>query len=302
MNANHSHYKPKVAVLLAAYNGKKWIKEQIDSILNQDKVNVSLYISIDFSSDGTYEFVFSEYGINKNIIVLPYGEKFGSAGANFIRLFRDVDFSSYDFIALSDQDDIWMPYKLSRAYEKMINKTIGAVSSNVIAFWPNGRELIIKKSYPQRALDYLFESAGPGCTFVLRNEVANKVKAFFLDNEEKIKNVYLHDWLIYAFCRQNNINWLIDEEASMYYRQHECNSVGANIGFSAYISRLRKINDGWYSKQVKSVASAISFPDRNKLSSRLYLIRNFNKIRRRRRDQIILLLAVMLGLFHIRSN
>ena len=44
-----------VAVLLAAYNGIRWINEQINSILNQKYVNVVVYISVDISSDGTYE-------------------------------------------------------------------------------------------------------------------------------------------------------------------------------------------------------------------------------------------------------
>lgn len=46
---------PKVAVLLAAYNGMQWIKEQIDTVFNQQDVDVTIYISVDLSTDGTYE-------------------------------------------------------------------------------------------------------------------------------------------------------------------------------------------------------------------------------------------------------
>ena len=48
---------PKIAVLLAAYNGKSWIQDQINSILKQNNVQVDIFVSIDFSSDGTYDFL-----------------------------------------------------------------------------------------------------------------------------------------------------------------------------------------------------------------------------------------------------
>ena len=52
---NLKKVKPKVAILLAAYNGIDWIEEQIFSILNQESVEVEIFISVDISTDGTYE-------------------------------------------------------------------------------------------------------------------------------------------------------------------------------------------------------------------------------------------------------
>ena len=79
---------PTVAVLLAAFNGIKWIEEQIESILNQKDVNLDIYISIDLSNDGTYEWC-EELAIkNSNVNILPYGNHFGSAGKNFFRLIK----------------------------------------------------------------------------------------------------------------------------------------------------------------------------------------------------------------------
>ena len=46
---------PKIAVLLAAYNGEYWIMDQINSILKQNNVQVDIFVSIDLSSDGTYD-------------------------------------------------------------------------------------------------------------------------------------------------------------------------------------------------------------------------------------------------------
>ena len=94
----------KIAVLLAAYNGERWIQEQINSILTQKKVDVTVYVSLDLSNDKTLDII--ETYKKKSVILLPYGDKFGAAAPNFYRLIQDVDFQNYDYIALSDQDDI----------------------------------------------------------------------------------------------------------------------------------------------------------------------------------------------------
>ena len=61
-----------IAVLLAAYNGMQWIEEQIDSILNQRNVDVTIFISVDLSTDGTYEWCQALQKKNPRIVVLPY--------------------------------------------------------------------------------------------------------------------------------------------------------------------------------------------------------------------------------------
>lgn len=81
-----------------------------------------------------------------------------------------------------------------------INKC-DAYSSNVTPFWPSGREKIIDKAQSQKKWDFLFEAAGPGCTYVLTQDLALSLQACVNKNWEKIKNIILHDWFIYAFAR-----------------------------------------------------------------------------------------------------
>ncbi|OOH94013.1 glycosyltransferase, partial [Comamonas kerstersii] len=82
---------PKVAVLLAAYNGEKYIQEQIESIVNQVDVDVYIYISIDASTDRTLEICQQLQKIYKNIFIINEGkERFGSAGKNFYYLIKNV--------------------------------------------------------------------------------------------------------------------------------------------------------------------------------------------------------------------
>jgi len=100
--------KPKIAVLLSAYNGLAYLSPQVESIVSQQQVEITLFVSVDFSNDGT-QLWFEELANSIHVVrVLSYGQRFGSAALNFYRLLRDVDFSDFDFIAFADQDDIWM--------------------------------------------------------------------------------------------------------------------------------------------------------------------------------------------------
>ena len=97
---------PKVAVLLAAYNGMQWIEEQLASILDQSAVDLTVYISIDPSTDGTEAWCAVYAAQHPSVIVLPAAGTFGGASRNFFRLIRDVDLDKYDFVAFADQDDV----------------------------------------------------------------------------------------------------------------------------------------------------------------------------------------------------
>ncbi len=114
--------------------------------------------------------------------MLTYGEGFGGAAKNFFRLIRDVDSSHFDYIALSDQDDIWDGDKLHHAIKTIEQDDLDGYSSDVIAFWDNGKEELVKKSFPQKKLDYFFEAAGPGSTYVLKQQSVQKFKIFLIKN------------------------------------------------------------------------------------------------------------------------
>lgn len=248
---------PKVAVLLAAYNGVRWIEEQLFSILNQAAVDVTVYISIDPSSDGTEALCLRYAAEHPCVIVLPDSGRFGGASRNFFRLVRDVDFGNFDFIAFSDQDDIWHSDKLLRATRSIAEQRVDAYSSNVTAFWPDGKTVLLDKAQPQVGLDYLFEAAGPGCTYVMSNALAGSLKASMLANWQQLQGVSLHDWYCYAYARSNGYRWYIDPATSMDYRQHERNQVGANTGLRPLIRRYKTIHDGWWFSQVELIAALV---------------------------------------------
>lgn len=288
---------PKVAVLLAAYNGMQWIEEQVNSILSQQGVSVTLFFSVDLSTDGTDQWVKNLAEKHSNVVMLPYGERFGGAGPNFFRLIRDVDFSGFDAVSFADQDDIWFSDKLQRACALLQAGQSDVYSSNVTAFWPDGKQVLVDKAQPQKQFDHFFEAAGPGCTYVFNIDAASAFKRFLIGLGERIQAVSLHDWLAYAFCRHNGFKWYIDSAPSMLYRQHANNQVGTNTGLSAYKKRFQFISQKWYRQQILAIASLVATDISDNLNSRIFLLKNVLQLRRRARDTLFLMAVLILGIF-----
>jgi rhamnosyltransferase len=287
-----------VAVLLAAHNGMEWIQEQVMSILSQKNASITIFISVDLSNDKTYELCQDLASQNININLLPYGKKFGGAAKNFFRLMRDIDLSRFDYIAFSDQDDIWGDRKLCHAIKTIKKDDLDGYSSDVFAFWSNGREMLLKKSFPQKKFDYYFESAGPGCTYVLKQQTAQKFKKFLIKNWSKVNLVEFHDWMVYAYCRSQGMKWKIDSKPLMLYRQHDFNQVGVNFGLKAYWRRFLRIREKWYFNEVKKISNLLNRTcNEYSLLRKSFLIKNFWNLRRRPRDAIVLLFLIIFQIF-----
>ena len=255
---------PKVVVLLAAYNGEQFIKQQLDSILNQQYVDFSIIISIDKSTDSTLSIVNEYVKEYSNIHILPYGDCYGSAGKNFTRLLCEVNLYPYQYISFADQDDIWLPDKLKRAVCELEKNNADAYSSNVTAFWASGKKKLIKKSYPQVEFDHLFESPGPGCSFLLSYNLTKLIQSHLQAKLKENKFIWMHDWYCYSFARHHGFNWNIDSVPSMLYRQHDSNVVGANSGWKGFIARFASVlnGDGFYQalQQAKFIGQDKNLP------------------------------------------
>lgn len=301
---------PKIAVLMATYNGLPWIEEQVKTILGQIGVKVFLFISDDVSTDGTLVWLEMLSSHNNDVTLLPSGERLRGAAPNFFRLVVDVDLSEYDFIAFSDQDDIWLPDKLQHQVALIKNLGVEGVSSNVTAFWPDGSEKLIDKAQRQTEFDYLFESAGPGCTFLMTPQMVHKVREQLLAKNSSAEEVSLHDWLIYAICRAHGLKWAIDPQPSVQYRQHSNNVVGANVGLKAKWTRLKKLRKGWYRSQVIKIAQVCNRIAPNDKTNKLLVLLNsknyfshlqlllyLSKARRSFADRCLLATSIVLGLF-----
>lgn len=259
---------PKVLILLAAYNGSDYIKEQLDSIIAQKNVDISILISLDASTDNTLNIIKSYQARYECINLLPYGAKLGSAGKNFFHLISEAKIGDFDFIAFSDQDDIWLDDKILSAIKLMGDNNADGYSSNVTAFWKDGRKALVKKSYPQAEYDYLFESPGPGCSFVMSNKLFSSIKSQIHNNCGNTQLPWLHDWYCYSFARFNNYKWVIDKKPRMLYRQHGLNEVGVNSGLKALLRRFRVVLRG---DGLEEVLSQAYFIGQDKMLPIIYL-------------------------------
>ena len=102
--------------------------------------------------------------------------------------------------------------------------------------------------------------------------------------------IWWHDWFTYAFFRANELGWYIDSYASLLYRQHEANVIGANVGLSGILSRL-KLLQRW-KKEVVFLANTLGYqnklPVKSSKSLRFFFITSLFKSRRRLLDSFLL--------------
>jgi rhamnosyltransferase len=300
---NHQHMAPKVAILMATYNGEAYISEQLSSIHSQENIECSIFISDDSSSDRTIELINAASENAASMTILPIVKSSGSAGQNFFRLIRDIDLADFQYFAFSDQDDIWLPKKISKAISKLKESNADGYSSSAIAFWPSGRKSLIKKNYPQKKYDYFFEGPGPGCTFVMSRRLFASLREFVVSHQSELKNIHYHDWFVYAYARSHNMEWIIDGESHIYYRQHGGNDTGANQGIFAAFFRAKKVWDFWARDQVYAIAKVLAYENilrsyfGGSIASKLRMTFSIYEFRRSTKDCFALLILAMAGRF-----
>jgi len=296
-----------VAILLASYNGERWLAEQIQSILGQTHSKWHLFVRDDASSDRSREIV-AEYGRMDARITLIEGDgrRSGSAAANFMAALGKLDVSAFDHVAFCDQDDIWAPARLERALSQMNEREAEAYSCDLIAFDNQTRSTFyVGKSAVQQPLDYLFQGASAGCTYVLSRQAARLVASQLSQHPTGMAVEMSHDWLIYAICRSHGLRWLHDETAHVFYRQHGGNVYGANQRWQGLKKRLVMARSGWYRRQIiwnshfvrgtEEERAVISAMGRFSWADRWWLSMRVRQFRRDRSQAWLLAVLILLG-------
>ena len=293
---------PTVCVLLATYNGERYLDEQLASLRGQTGVELVVVSSDDLSRDRTPE-ILERYASKGGMHVLARPtQSYGSANRNFLRLIADCPRLDLDFYAFCDQDDIWFAHKLSHSIKMLAETRSGIYSSDVEAFWPDGRAAVIRKSQPQVRHDHMLEAAGPGCTYVLRRDVFLQLHEWVVANYAELQSVRVHDWLIYAWARLRGIRWFIDPTVTMRYRQHANNEAGANVGWRHAKRRLSELLDGSFRRDAIKIAEVLQddSPFTRRLRrlharDRLRLMLRAGQMRRKRADRWIIRLFFLLS-------
>ncbi len=303
---------PAVAVLLATHNGMKYLPEQVDSILAQRSVSVRVIAMDDGSTDGTADWLAQRALTEPRLTVLPDDGGAGSSAANFYRLIAAYQAQPGELVSFADQDDIWMPDKLAR-HAAVLATGVDGVSSNVSSFTTDGRRTLVRKDFPQREWDYLLESPGPGCTFLLSPRLAALTAEVLRRDVDVAPLVGFHDSLIYAIARGHGWTWQIDSYPSVDYRQHDSNVMGSNLGMRPALARLKLIREHWLRNHAVAltrvalrVAPAPRRPELERIlgllegrgiRNRLALARMTGSMRRRPRDRTIIGVLIAIGVW-----
>lgn len=236
----------KVIVLMATYQGEKYLEEQLKSIMAQDYPNFELIVCDDASSDGTF-FLLSLYKKRypDKITVLRNKENLGGT-KNFLTLLKD-NAAKYDnwrqnpvYFMFSDQDDYWYPDKISRTLARMKRlearhgrELPGLVFTDARVVNKDGKEIassfIALQHFKMRKRTFshlLMENMVIGCTSMLNMPLAKMLT-------KVPKHARYHDWWMALLAASTGHTSYLPEP-TMDYRQHTDNVVGAQ-NFNLYV-------------------------------------------------------------------
>ena len=235
-----------VEVLLATFNGERFLREQVDSILTQDYENVQVLARDDGSSDGTVKML-NEYAERypARFRVVSTSPGTGSAKANFLRLMKA---STADYICFSDQDDVWLPDKVSRTKQAMdrLESEWGANTPLLVftdlrivdnqlrpvheSFWAHER---IMANRIKRLPSLLVQNVVTGCTAMLNRrllEISLTMPA----------EAVMHDhWVALLACLMGKSAMVKDQ--TVLYRQHDRNVLGAGKRIKTLGDLIRRV-------------------------------------------------------------
>lgn len=223
------NYK-KIAILLATYNGEKYLTNQIDSIINQSNKNWMLYIHDDNSTDKTPEILESYVKRYPDQIILVPGKSTGGARNNFLYLFQQVE---AEFYMCCDQDDIWLPNKIEltwnamRSIEHHNNKpclvfTDLKVVDQKLNTTAESMNLYQKLNCEDVSLEHiLVQNIVTGCTMMVNRSLRDRLIQFHYKDD-----IIMHDWWAGLIAANYGTIFYLNQP-TILYRQHENNSVGA---------------------------------------------------------------------------
>ncbi len=236
---------PTVHILLATYNGEKFLREQLHSILGQTHSEWTLTVSDDGSTDGTLAIV-SQFAkqVSQHVSVIK-GPKRGST-YNFFHLIQNVHINNtQDLFAFCDQDDVWLEKKLTKAVHWHVKN-----SAHPARLYCCRTTFVNDKLSPiglsatlVRVPSFgnaLVQNIASGNTMVMSSSVIKALKKINPNHS------VWHDWSAYITTTAMGGLVEFDESPYVLYRQHSNNVIGANNGLKAQISRLIPIINGRY--------------------------------------------------------
>lgn len=254
--------KPTVSINLCCYNSEKYLRETLQSIVNQTYKDWELVIINDGSKDST-ESIISEYIKQGYPIIYHYQENKGLGASRN----EALKLSSGEYIAFIDHDDIWMPQKLENQtplFKK--NPKVGLVYCNTIFFIQStGKERVLYKNSNQpvgmifsKLLSHYFLSME---TVVIRRECLNNLNEWFDERFNVIEEADLfirisHDWAV-DYVPELLAKWRIHSESSSWTKRGLFGKE-LKVMLEKYRSLFTDF-DSKYRKQIEKVKAKIAY-------------------------------------------
>jgi glycosyltransferase involved in cell wall biosynthesis len=210
---------PTVAVVVATYNGATYLPPQLESIIKQTHKPSQIIIIDDASSDDTVTIAQAFAAAHPEVIVVQNETRLG-----YIKNFeKGMLLVNANYVALSDQDDIWMPHKLEKLLASIGDQMLAYSDSELID--SNGHLLHKKMSSIKNQLAYhtpIMYAIGawaPGHAMLFKKELIDKAVPF--------PTHVTHDfWLGFVATCYSTVVYV--NEPLVHYRQHNQNAIGAD--------------------------------------------------------------------------
>lgn len=228
-----------IHILLASYKGEAFIGDQVQSILNQSSLlsPLRILISDDESAAQCATHLEQTIGLPSQISIID-GTKAG-VNANFLHLIHSIKpLDKNDLFGYSDQDDVWLPNKISAATltfkpSEKFNPRLYAGRTQVVD--EDLKPLFLSKGMPRTGSfkNALLESIAGGNTMIFDIKTLKLL--------QKVQHPVHHDWLTYMVVTACHGDVFFDDQPYVLYRQHGANVIGANNGIFAKLYRLKKL-------------------------------------------------------------
>ena len=253
--------KPLISIVLASYNGEKYLRPQLDSLLAQDYPSLEFVCVDDASSDESWAILQAYQAKDPRLTILQQ-----SANHGYIATFeKGIRAATGDLIALADQDDIWVPNKISKLFDALGQASLVYSDSELID--ARGEKMGQKMSQIKKQiaydspLMYTFGAWAPGHSMLFKRDI--------LDTALPFSNYVTHDYLLgFAATCHEGIHYL--PIPLVQYRQHETNAIGADLKKSKKTYKSRQERNHRICERVKILADRCPDSAEKKIFERLY--------------------------------
>ena len=269
---------PHLAILMCTYNGENFLEEQLDSIENQDYKNWTLYVNDDGSKDATLDILkrYKKKWGNKKLHIRRGPQK--GFSQNFLQIICDKKINA-DLYFLCDQDDVWMPHKLSHTLKKISKRD----NSRAILYCArttyvssDAKKILGHSELFSKPLSFknaLVQSIAGGNTMAFNNKLKDFAATF------KAAKVISHDWWLYILNELNGGVTLYDHESTIFYRQHQGSLIGNNTTLLAKSKRLYMLFKGTYRDYNSCHLDTFNMINIPSTKENLYIIDRFSILR-----------------------